>query len=337
MVFVTGGTGFLGAHLLYHIISKGEQVRALKRKNSNLDEVKRVFSYHNKENETDLFAKIEWLEGDLLDYNSILECLDGIRYVYHAGAIVSFQSDDKSKMIINNVQGTSNIVNASLETGVKKFCHVSSIAALGSAEPGELIDEKSERKSVSKNAGYSISKFHSELEVWRGIAEGLNAVIVNPSIILGSGFWEKGSSKIFHKVSDGLKFFTKGISGYVDVHDVCEIMIRLMKSEISGERFCLNSENLSFESILKKIAGKLKKEPPNIYANPFLTEIAWRLEFLKKLIFNKTPIISRQSAKSAHSKKYFSNKKIIELLDYNFIPIDNTIKEICKNYRMTES
>ena len=328
MVFVTGGTGFLGSHLLYHLINGGEQVRALKRKNSNLKEVRKVFSYYD-ENFQEIFSKIEWVEGDLLDYESISNALAGISFVYHAGAVVSFESKDKSKMILNNVQGTANIVNACLEHGIKKLCHVSSIAAFGSSTNGELINEKTERKTVSKNAGYSISKFQSELEVWRGIAEGLNAVIVNPSIILGSGFWNTGSSKIFTKINSGLRFYTKGISGYVDVQDVCKIMISLTKSNISGERFCLSSENLSYEYILKKIAKELKKSPPNIYVNPLFTELAWRIEYIKKLILNKPAIITRQSAKSAHSKKYFSNKKIVELLNYKFIPIEKTIKSIC--------
>ena len=329
MNFVTGGTGLLGSHLIYDLLLKGEKVKALKRSTSNLQNVVKTFSYYSP-NSVELFDKIEWVEGDVLDYYSILEALKDVTKVYHCAAIVSFDPKQRERLIHDNVLGTANLINASIEHKIGKFCHVSSVSAVGRSENTELISEVGNWVYSKHKSAYGVSKHLSEMEVWRGIAEGLNAVIVNPSIILGPGNWNSGSSKLFSSIYKGLKYFTKGVSGYVDVRDVTKVMISLMDSKITDERYILNAENLSYEFVFKAIAKSLNVKLPHIYANKWMSELGWRLDKMKEIITNKPALISRETARTAHKVVKFSNQKIVKELDYQFIPIKQSIQDVSK-------
>lgn len=327
MILVTGGTGMLGSHLLFDLLSKGYKIRASKRKSSNIEDVEKVFSFYTKKHK-ELFDKIEWYNADMLDYDSVYEAVNGVEIVYHTAATISFNPALKNKIINDNVTGTQNIVNACLYSGVKKLCHVSSIAALGSNTNQGLVDEKSD-ENIDENSAYNVSKFKSELEVWRGIAEGLNAVIVNPSIILGISNRENGSAKLIKTVLNGLKFYTKGSSGFVDVRDVSKIMIALTESNISSERYILNSENLSYRTVFDEIAKNLNKPQPNIYARNFILQIVRFLEFINFKLFGKEPNITKDTISAASSNIAYSNEKIIKTLNYKFIDIKTSISDIC--------
>ncbi|PKP34443.1 MAG: NAD-dependent epimerase [Bacteroidetes bacterium HGW-Bacteroidetes-17] len=329
MNFVTGGTGLLGSHLLYDLLSRGEKVRALKRTSSNIEQVRKVFSYYNTEADN-LFNQIEWVDGDVLDLYSLKEALEGADHVYHCAAIVSFDAKKQEQIIQDNLKGTANLVNACLERNIIKYCQVSSIAAIGKSELSSQITEEGMWQNSKNKSAYSVSKHLSEMEVWRGIAEGLNAVIVNPSIILGPGNWNSGSSKIFSTIYGGLRFYTKGVTGYVDVRDVSKAMILLMKSDINSQRFIVSSENLSYEYVFKKMASNLGIKKPDIYARKWVSEIGWRIYKLKELAFNKPALLSRENARTAHKSSYYSSQKLIEHLDFKFIPIEQSIKDISR-------
>ncbi len=324
MILVSGGTGLLGSHLLYKLIKENNIVKAIKRPTSNLNNVLKVFYYYDN-NAKDIFDKIEWCELDILDADEVNNCMKGITLVYHTAAIVSFVGSEKEQMIKNNVIGTANMVNAALENNIKKFCHVSSIAALGNSD--NIIDEKTFRNPNSSYSGYSISKYLSELEVWRAVSEGLNAVIVNPSIILGLCNSQTGSSSIFYNIWKGMKFYTKGGSGYVDVEDVVKIMMLLMDSNINNERFIVSAENIEYKKVFNKIAEKLYVKKPYIYANKFLLTFAWVFELFLQKISNRKPIITKEIANSAQSLSKYSNQKIIDELNYKFISIDESINK----------
>lgn len=332
MIFVTGGTGLVGSHLLFDLLSKGEKVRALRRENSNIELVRTIFGYYSDKAD-ELFNSIEWFDGDMLDPFSLDEALKGIKVVYHSAALVSFKKDDHKSLQDINVEGTRNLVNACLEADIRKFCMVSSIAALGSPEEGEdVVTEKTPWSPEEKRSGYSISKFKSELEVWRGIEEGLNAVIVNPSIILGPGHWGKGSSQLFSTVANGLKYYTKGITGYVDVRDVSRIMVKLMESDITNERFILNGEDCTYEFIFKSIAKQIGMLGPQKYASRRMTEIGWRMAYLQKIFLFKRPSFTKETARAAHNVKHFSNQKIKDALNFEFISIEKSIKDTLSHY-----
>lgn len=329
MVLVTGGTGLVGSHLLYELTSRDSYVRALKRKTSNINQVRTIFKYYTN-NADELFSKIEWVEGDILDPVSLDDAMNEGDMVYHAAAMVSFVPAMKRKIFQNNITGTANVVNTCLNKKIAKLCHVSSVATLGSSEDNSPVTENLIWSPSKKHSNYSISKFHSEMEVWRGIEEGLNAVIVNPSIILGPGNWASGSSALFSEIYKGLKFYTPGITGYVDVRDVVKSMIQLMESDLTAERFILNSENATFEKVFKSIGKTFNKVETFYELKRWMTNLAWRVEKVKSIFSDVDPKITRETVASGFMKSNYSNEKIMRQFNYSFIPIEQSITEICK-------
>jgi nucleoside-diphosphate-sugar epimerase len=330
MIFVTGGTGLVGAHLLYELTLAGKNVKALKRETSNLQQVLKTFSYYSETPKV-LFDRIEWVNGDILDYFRLENILSGVSEIYHCAAIVSFDPKERKRMITNNVEGTANLVNAALENGVKKICHVSSVAALGRLDEQHLITEETNWVPSKKISGYSESKFFSEAEIWRGIEEGLDAVIVNPSIILGPANWETGSAKMFKTVWDGMKFYTKGVTGYVDVKDVAKAMILLMDNSnfqsAKNQRYLLNAENLSYQNVFCKIADALEKPRPNIFASDFLLKLVWRAAIVAGWITRKSPVITRDIIASSNAVNNFNGNKIVKQFNFEYLPIEKSIQQ----------
>jgi nucleoside-diphosphate-sugar epimerase len=330
MILVSGGTGLVGSHLLVDLCKSGKQVRALKRNDNAVDSVKKVFSYYS-ENTEELFKNIEWVQADLLDVNSLEEAMEGVTQVYHCAAMVSFDSKKEAEMMLVNMEGTANMVNIALAKGVNKFCHVSSIATIGAEEHGKDATEGSFWKSSSENSNYSISKYGAEREVWRVAAEGLDVVIVNPALIIGAGNWQQSSSNMFSKAYKGIKFYTEGGTGFVDVRDVAKLMVKLMNSEHKNERFILNSENKSYKGFFDSMHQAFNKPTPSIKAGKLLSDFAWIVEKIRSSITGDTPLITKETARSAHKVSNYSNRKIQNIFpDYTFIPIEQSIKDTCR-------
>jgi nucleoside-diphosphate-sugar epimerase len=325
MVFITGGTGFLGAHLIHHLLLKGDHIIALKRPTSKFDLFNRVFAFYNDDAKS-LSGKLEWLEGDLLDPGSLDEAIsNNITEIYHAAAIVSFQPKDKAEMMHTNIVGTANLVNASLNKNVRKLCHVSSIAAIGRSENHQIIDEDVLWKSSKRNSNYAVSKYGAEREVWRGIEEGLPAVIINPAVILGPGEINSGTGKMISIVLKGLRFYSRGSNGFVDVRDVVSIIDQLAKSIISAE-------NLSYKELFRMIAESTGKTPPRLKAGNLMSQVAWRLSYVYGKLTRTKPLITRETAITAGNDYLYSNRKISEVLNYRFIPVKKAIEDSCRYY-----
>lgn len=333
MILVTGGTGLVGSHLLYKLVSENKQVRAIYRRPKTLDRVKHVFSYYN-ENHKLLFEQIEWIKADLNDVPSLEFAFNNVDYVYHCAAFVSFEPNKYYQLRNINIDGTANIVNLCISNHIKKLCYVSSIAAIGhEANYKHLITENTEWNPEDDNSVYAITKYGAEMEIWRGTQEGVPAVIVNPGVILGPGYWKGGSSgNLFRLIDKGLKFYTTGTTGYVDVWDVCDIMFKLMQSDITNERYILISENLSFENFQIKVANSLKVQPAKKEANSILLELAWRLDWFSSKLFGKRRKLSKQLAKSVRTKTVYDNSKIKEALRIEFNSIDDAILKITSYY-----
>ena len=333
MILVTGGTGLVGSHLLYKLVSENEQVKAIYRRTHTLERVKHVFSYYS-ENHKALYDKIEWVEADLNDVPSLELAFKDIDYVYHCAAFVSFEPNKYYQLRNINIEGTANIVNLSISNNIKKLCYISSIAAIGNEpNPDKLITEQTEWNPEADNSVYAITKYGAEMEIWRGTQEGIPAVIINPGIILGPGFWKGGSSgNLFRLIHKGLKYYAPGSTGYVDVWDVCDIMFKLMQSDIVNERYILISENLSFNEFQKKIAQTLQVKPAKKEASPFILEIGWRIDWLISKLFGKRRKLSKQLAKSVRTKTIYDNSKIKDALQIEFNSIDNAIDKVSKYY-----
>jgi dihydroflavonol-4-reductase len=316
-ILVTGATGFLGAEVARQLVNAGESIRCTKRASSVIPQLLIPYA-----------SNIEWVDADMLDIFALEDALQDITQVYHCAAWVSLKQADKQPMIRTNITGTANLVNLCAEKGIR-LVHVSSIAAIGHAKPGELTTENHHLDASTENDGYALSKLESEMEVWRGIAEGLDAVIVNPSLIIGANAGILGSGQLFETVRKGLKFYTKGSAGFVDVEDVAKCMIALMNSDITAERYIVSAENRNYKQITAEIAQCFGIKPPAIFAKPWMMEIAWRGAALLGFITGKPPAIDKIAAQSASLNRDFDNSKIKAAIAIDFKPISKTIEEIC--------
>lgn len=325
MVFITGGTGLLGTHFLLELLTRGKQVRALKRAYSDLDQVKSVFEFYLKEKAESEFNKIEWVDGDVTDVTSLENGIRGCSEVYHCAAIVSFAKKDFNRMWKINKVGTENVVNVCLALGVETLCHVSSTAAIGKAEGVELNTETNKWKKNPSHSNYAVTKHSSEMEVFRGAEEGLNVVIINPSVILGPGNWYESSLTIFKVVNKGLKFYTPGMNAFVDARDVATVGVELVDRKIFNERFLVISENVYFKDLFDTIAKSLGVKPPTILAKPWMTAIVWRVQALRRFLFGIKQSVTKESARSAMGITKYSNQKIKEKLNFEFIPVEDSV------------
>lgn len=328
MIFVTGGTGLVGSHLLVELVQKNEHITAIYRNPEKINTVQKLFEYYLGDQAAVFFKKICWERCDILDIPRLSELLTGHEFVYHCAAIVSFKRRDFSKMMKVNREGTANLVNISLDLDVKHFCYVSSTAAVGDKDipPNELVDESGKWIMTDETSGYSVSKYSAEKEVWRGIEEGLNAVIVNPSVVIGAGDWEESSMVIFNTIDKGLRFYAPGANAFVDARDVANIMVSLVEKKITAERFLCIGENASFLTLFTSIAKQLNKKPPKYKVSPFLMGIAWRVSVFWSAITFSSPTVTKSSALSAFSVKKFSNKKVVNTLNYQFYTLEESVK-----------
>ena len=321
----------VGAHLIYDLVLKGEKVRALKRPGSSLKKIEKIFGFYSSEPQK-LLQKIEWVEGDILDKDMLREHLKGVDQIYHAAAIISFDSRERDEIIYNNCEGTANLADLALLLGIPRFCHVSSIASIGSPTEGIEASEDHPWRNSRDHSAYTESKYLSEMEVWRAILQGLNAVIINPSVIIGPGDWKSGSSILFFKVWHGLKFYTKGGTGFVDVKDVASAMQRLMSDDnweaVKNQRYILNAGNLPFREFLNQIADNLRVNRPKFLAGRTLLKLAWRLAALKKLLTGISPSVTREIARSANRLNYYDGSKICRTIGFKYTPIEDSIREI---------
>lgn len=327
MILVTGATGLLGSHVVAQLLEKDIKIRALKRLNSDLSLVKKIVARHFEDAET-VFNRIEWVDADLLNYQSLKAAMNNVDEVYHCAGIVSFRPEDKEQILRINVEGVKNMVDVALESNVKKFCHVSSIASLGRAREG-FVDENCVWEDSKNNSLYSISKYKGELEVWHGISKGLNAIIVNPSIILGAGDWNSGSAELFRTAYKELPFYTFGVNGFVDVNDVARSMLSLMEQNKFGNHYVISAANVPYRELFNMMATHFGKRKPYIPARKFLGGIAWRFFRVVSKFTKSKPLITKETARTANKKHFYSSEKLIRETGFQFRPIERTIAEIC--------
>jgi dihydroflavonol-4-reductase len=325
MIFVTGGTGFLGSYLLQELVSKGKPVRALRRE--------RNFPAYLPPAIAD---QIEWVEGDLLDITGLVENLSGCDQIIHAAALVSFDPADKKKLFKTNIEGTANIVNAALETGISDFVHVSSVGALGKTDGSKKIDEEKKWDGNKGQSNYGISKYYGELEVWRGMGEGLSPLIVNPVTLLGYGDWNQTSCALFRKAYEEFPWYPEGTNGFADVRDAARAIVALMDGGFRNERFIISSENLSYQEIFRSMAKGFGKKPASHKAGPFLTSLAWRMAKIKSAFTGEKSLVTRESVAIAGSRHDYDNSKLLRTLpEFRFRPVEDSIFEACSHYLLS--
>jgi len=324
MILVTGASGFVGAHLAKELSNSGASVRAL---------------YYRHEPTPVMLAwpGVSWQQANLLDIYDVEVVMEGISEIYHCAAIVSFNPARKEEMIHTNTEITSNIANSAIDAGVRKLVHISSVASLGRNGTTKEITEEAQWEESSLNSGYGLSKHGSEMEVWRSIGEGLDAVILNPGIILGEPLcpkgWQDGSSRLMQTAYKEFPFFTDGITAFVDIADVVRAAIALMQSDISGERFILSAGNYPFRDIFNRMADALGRRRPRFHAGPFATSLVWRWSMLQARLSGSKPIITKETARNAQLKSFYKADKITRALPgFTYNSIDSTIVRIAQTY-----
>jgi len=326
-ILVTGGTGLVGAHLLYYLTKDGYHPIAIKRTNSNILNAKKIFSYYSNEYNT-LFEQITWKECDILDIVTLEDIIKDSVEIYHCAALISFNNNDKNEMINVNTTGTANVIDLALKHNIKRLCYVSSIATLGSNNNLPL-DENCIWDWTNKS-GYAISKHLAEMEVWRGFAEGLNGVIVNPSLIIGPGSWESGIGTIINRSQSGLPFYPPGSCGVIDVKDLTEIMIKLMKTNISNERFIINSDHITYKDLMRIVATSLHKKPPYIRLRPFIMKFFIALDIIWNKFRGKRIELSTDAVKYTTQEIRLNSKKINDNIKHHYRNIETTLTQ-CVN------
>lgn len=319
LIFITGASGLVGSYIARKLIQEGHQVRALKRASTSLKLI------------ADVAAKIEWVEGDLLDTQPLLAHLQGVEVVVHAAAMVSFSSSEQEEMWKVNVEGTANLVNACLLTpSFKKFVHISSIAALGRTKKNTSINEELKWESSDENTYYALTKYQAELEVWRGSEEGLSVIVVNPSIVLGGGDWTNGSTALFKYIHDQKPFYPRGNLNYVDVRDIANAISQLLIQNIHNQRFILNGGNIPYKQFMEIVAAQWKINAPRYEVTPMMAEIAWRWEWLKSVFTGKKALITRETARMSSKNYQYETQKIQQTIGFQFTDLNDTIRYVCQ-------
>lgn len=331
MILVTGGTGLVGSHLLLRLTQRGKKVRANYRKPESLNTVLKVFGYYS-ETPQRLWEQIDWIQADITDIGAMRPLFEGAEEVYHCAALISFDPRDYNTLVKINVEGTANIVNLCLAYGIKKLCHVSSVAALGTAPKGKAVTEATEWSGRHASV-YGRTKYQAELEVWRGAQEGLSVVIVNPGIILGPGFWDGGSGRLFTHAAKGNAYAPPGSTGFVSVHDVVRAMVQLMEADIKQQRFIVVSENKRYKEVLQKMALSLGVAPAVKTIPLWVLEGAWRMDWLWSYLSGKRRRLTKALVKGLYTPKVYKADALTHSLTFSFEALDSVIDFCCRVFK----
>jgi nucleoside-diphosphate-sugar epimerase len=334
MILVTGGTGLVGSHLIYQLTLENNVIRATHRADSDIERVKLLFKFYSKDF-NQLFKKIEWIEADLNNLSQLQDAFKDISFVYHCAACISFDPSRYETLRRVNIRGTANIVNLCIKNKIKKLCHVSSVATLGYNI--KEIDENNYWDGNKHKSAYAISKYGAEMEVWRGVQEGVKSVIINPGVIIGPGFSKSAFGTIIKMVTNKKRFHTCGKTGYVDVRDISNIMIRLMNSKIENERYILVNKNLSYKKVIDMVSSNLGLKNKSTFVSKSKLKIALVFDLVSSKIFNKERRLSKALCKTLTRNFNYSSKKIKKNLNFEFTSILETFEKSCQFYSQEKS
>ena len=313
------------------LLLDSQPVLALKRPGSDTSKVKELFISYSPSYEA-LFEKIRWTELDIRDTFGLEAAFEGVHTVYHCAGLVALDNSRREELFAINEGGTANVVNACLQAGVKALCHVSTIGTINNSDM-ELLTESVFWKRSGKESYYALSKYNAEREVWRGMEEGLNAVIVNPGVILSPVYWDQSSGQIFRRCAKGMGFYTSGSSGYISAMDAARIMIALVKERHFGNRYILVENNYRIKTILDRIHRNFGKREPAFRAPKRVLQLAGLLEGFFSIFTRKRRILTKSFINAALNTQKYSNLKIRKTLDYSFEPVPEVIDKICAYYK----
>ncbi len=321
MILVTGATGFIGSHLMCHLAQKDIFPVAMFRHDSNKKRVWKQFESQFADAQK-RFDKITWRKADFRDLPSLEAAFEGISLVYHCAGYISLAQRDAKKLLEINEIGTAYLVNLCLSHSVKKLVYVSSIAALGNDPSISVIDENTPwDNNIDKNP-YAYSKYGGEMEVWRAMQEGLNAVIVNPGIVLGK---DSPIETLLLRHKKGLRWCTTGNNAFVNIQDIIILMDKLMDSKIEGERFILVAENWSGKVMVETLLKSGDIRPRVFFIPKDFLYFLWGLEHLIQLLGIRKRFLTRALISGQYEQKTIDGSKIKSFVDFEYSPITKLI------------
>lgn len=328
-VLVTGGSGFVGTYVLYELLKAGFSVSATRRESSDLTVSKKVFQHLNEMEKSSVdFEQINWELCDLLDPNAVSQVVSQHHRVIHTAASVSFQPREREAILQNNIDGTAHVVDACLEHKIAQLVHLSSVGGLPNPDKKEELDESFLDSTFFRfETTYGESKYRSEMEVWRGLGEGLTVTVLNPGIILGAWRFVNSSTQMFRSMFNGLPFYSNGLTGFVDVRDVARSAVRSLNHDLAkGSRFILVGDNLSYRDFLWKVSDALGVKRPKMAAGKKMSYLVGFVAEMWARLTSSKAFITREIAQSANRRTRFNNKKARQTFEFSFEPIDETIQ-----------
>ena len=294
----------VGSQIVLALLEAGMgPVRGLYRSKSSLDSARQSWDFQGLGHRWD---EVDWFRADLEDPTDVEAALEGADYAVHAAALVSFRKKDEHLMLRGTPLLAEHLVNAALHHGLKGLVHISSVAVLQGAEMP--LDESADPQRKGLNA-YARSKFDAEMQVRRGEVEGLNVLILNPSVVLGLPFWADGSSRLLRSAAKGLPAVPGGSTGWVDVRDVAAAVVYGFRQPSWGERYILSGSNQAFEAFYGGIAVRLGKRRAPVVRAKWPFELAWRLLALIEALGGPTAQLTQDSVKAATNQGGYRNSK----------------------------
>jgi len=326
-VFITGATGIVGSHMLIRLLRAGNNVRVFVRENSNRQVIKNALDYNGLSHE-----RLEYVVGDISDPYGLKSAMADCEEVYHCAAMVSFDPLLTNRLVEVNAGGTANIVNACLELGVQRLCYISSTAAIGDVWVDGYLTEQSAWTTDKGRSGYSLSKRYAELEVWRGREEGLNALIVNPGLVVGAGNWGESSTTIILSCENGMTLYPSGSNGFVGADDIARFCLEGMEKAWFNGSYLLIAENLSFKEFFGHCTDAFGSRTPKIGIPKSLAKVGQLLLMMLEALRINFLSITSQNIDSAYRTAVYSNEQAVAM-GFEFMPVKSAIKKMVDQYK----
>lgn len=319
-ILITGGTGFIGSNLADALLQRGYAVRILRRRSSNLVNVEHL--------------PVEHRVGDVRDVGSLREAMRGCDTVFHTAAIVSFWRPLHQLQYEVNVGGTRNVVDACLKENIERLVHTSSIAAIGHPTSGMLADEITPFNWQHVESGYKNSKHMAEQEIKRGVERGLNAVMVNPAVVIGPGDIHFNGGKIIRSVKrHQALFYIKGGMNIVFVEDVVRGHISAAVKGKTGERYILGGENLTHKQAFQMTAQVVGGVIPRIRMPISVLRVAAKLFDAAGTLLKREPMVTSELFFGAGLQNWYSSEKAQRELGYTITPFREALEKTYRWYR----